>query len=306
MAIKNKNNKGINKKSTGIKQNVSNVVTSNVLEDNKQIDTISTQNDIPKTEINVIQEEMLSLKKALLSVYNKLHVYVSRDYVNYTNHNFVETEELLGFKNVEENITIKAELLDVNGNLFDERNLTIILKKDNNILEDCVLLEKTKLTSSNRVVFQTKQTQSCKFQISFVLTLDNNEVIEYTKEINYIACNKVEVGYFDRHSKTYKIIENNDIQPSLTCKGNVYEVKFYKLPFTKENHGERICLFVPQEVYENDKGNYSFIYNNFQMPLFFEEKITLNNETYYVFLSTSYYENDDNSFYDFSIKIEVI
>jgi hypothetical protein len=42
------------------------------------------------------------------------------------------------------------------------------------------------------------------------------------------------------------------------------------------------------------------------MPLFFEEKITLNNETYYVFLSTSYYENDDNSFYDFSIKIEVI
>jgi hypothetical protein len=43
------------------------------------------------------------------------------------------------------------------------------------------------------------------------------------------------------------------------------------------------------------------------MPLFLDDnKIKLNNENYYVFLSTSYYENDDNGFYDYSIKIDVV
>lgn len=306
MAIKNKNIKSINRKNTGLKQSVLEekpVVTE--VQVDKEEESVVEEHTV-KNDIDTIKNEMLSLKMALLSVYNKLHVYATRNYINYKNHNFSETDTLLGFKHKEEKITIKSELLDIEGNLYKGEKITVNIKKNNKDFNDFVLLEKTKLEDCACVVFQTKQTESCTFQICFTIHLENNEKINYNKEISYIACNKVEIGYFDRHSKKYQIIESPDIVPSLTCRGNTYEIKLYKLPLTDNNHGERVCLYIPEDIYASDGGNYSFMYNNFQMPLFFEKKITLNNEPYYVFLSTSYYENSDNILYDFSIKIDVI
>ena len=325
MAIKNKNTKSISRKKSEVKEQPVVISEPSVVEETKQ-EIVKEQpvmisepsvveetkqeilNELPVVSspvVDTLQIEMLSLKKALLSVYNKLHVYVSKNYINYLNNNFTEDDNLLGFKNKKENITIKAELLDNNGELYKSENLSVNIKKNNENFNEYVLLEKTTLNNS-RVVFQTTQTDSCVFQITFILTLENNETIEYTKEINYIACNKVELGYIDRHTKQYKIIKTPDITPSLTCKGNVYELKLYNLPLTSNNHGERIALFIPEDIYLNDGGDYSFFYNNFEMPLFYENKIKLNNVTYCVFLSTSYYENNNNSLYDFSIKIKVL
>lgn len=311
MALKNKNGKSI------IKKNIQPTLTEiqpvdNIVKDEKIDETVKQNEDITITktkheEVDVndeLKKEVLSLKKALLSVYNKLRVYTTRNYVNSNNNNFTETNTLLGFKHENEQITIKAELVDINDSLYDNDNLKIIIKKNNEDF-DYTLLEKTTLDKSSKIIFKTTQTDSCIFQIIFILTLENGEKIEFSKEVVYIAYNKVMVGYLDRHTEKYEIIKNNDIIPSSTCKGNVYEIKYHKLPITKENHGERICLYIPEDVYNNDNGEYMFYYNGFHMPLFLEEKIKLNNENYYAFVSTSYYENDDNNFYDFSIKIEV-
>lgn len=308
MALKNKNGEkiisGNNKKTV--------VINNNNIDDSiakpKEVVASETKS-ISETSIveNDMQKEMFFLKKALLSVYYDLHVYMTRDYVNYINNNFIETNSILGFKHEKESITVKAELLDVDGNLYNNDNIKIFITKNNEEFNNYVLLEKTKLENSSRIVFKTIQTDSCKFQIKFVLTLENNETKEFIKEVEYIAYNKVHVGYFDRHTQKYVFIENTDIIPTDTCKGLTYEIKFYKLPKTKENHGERVCLCIPEEIYEHDNGDYIFSYNGFQMPLFLENnKIKINNENYYVFLSTSYYENDDNGFYDFSIKIDVV
>lgn len=306
MALKNKNGGKIvggNNKKPVVINNIENDTTKP-----EQVVVSETKN-IPETSTvkTDVQKDMLSLKKALLSVYNKLRVYVSRTYVNYEQSNFTESDNLLGFKHEKENVTIKVELIDINGNLYNEDNVQIVITKDNKDFNDYVLLEKTKLENSNRVVFQTIQTNSCTFQIKFILTLEDDEIVEYVKEVKYITYNRVYVGYFDRHSKKYITLVNNDVLPTNTCKGNSYEIKFYDLPLTKENHGERVCLYIPEEIYEHDNGDYHFSYNGFQMPLFLDDnKIKLNNENYYVFLSTSYYENDDNGFYDYSIKIDVV
>lgn len=304
MAIKNKNTKSISRKKNEVKEQPIVISEPLVVEEIKM--EVANKETVADTPIvDTLQKEMLSLKKALLSVYNKLHVYVSRNYINCSESNFNEDSSLLGFKNKNERITIKAELLDVNGELYKDKNLSVTIKKNNEEFNDYVLLEKTTLNNAC-VVFQTTQTDSCVFNITFVLTLENNETIEYTKEITYIACNKIELGYLDRHTKQYKVIESQNIEPSLTCKGNMYEFKLHKLPITSNNHGQRICLYIPQDIYVNDGCEYSFVCNSFQMPLFFENNIKLNNETYCVFLSSSYYENNNNSLYDFSIKIEVL
>lgn len=305
MALKNKNGGKIvggNNKKPVVINNIENDTTKS-----EQVVVSETKN-IPETSTvkTDVQKDILSLKKALLSVYNKLRVYVSRTYVNYEQSNFTESDNLLGFKHEKENVTIKVELIDINGNLYNEDNVRVIITKDNKDFNDYVLLEKTKLENSNRVVFQTIQSNSCTFQIKFILTLEDDEIVEYVKEVKYITYNRVYVGYFDRHSKKYITLVNNDVLPTNTCKGNSYEIKFYDLPLTKENHGERICLYIPHDLYINDEGNYSFYYNGFQIPLFLEEEININNEKYYVFVSTSYYENDNNEIYDFSIKIEVV
>jgi hypothetical protein len=302
MAIKNKNIKSIN-----IKRDLQPEIQQNIVVDNVLLETEegATKKVESFSADESIKEEMLSLKKALLSVYNKLRVYTTRNYINYKNNNFIESDSLLGFKNEDERITIKAELLDVNNTLCNNKNITIIIKKNNEDFNDYVLLEKTSLQQSNKIVFQTKQTKSCTFQIYFYLLLENNETIEFSKEVCYNAYNKIKIGYLDRHTKQYNVIENEDIEPVSSCKGNTYEIKLYKLPITKNNHGERVCLFIPQDIYNNDNGEYNFMCNNFQMPLFFEEQIKLNNEIYNVFLSTSYYENN-KEIYDFSIKIKVV
>lgn len=305
MALKNKNGKkivGNDNKNHVVVKNIENNSTKS-----EQV-VVSETEIIPKTYTveGDIQKDMLSLKKTLISVYYNLRVYMTRDYTNYVNNNFVETNSILGFKHEKESITVKAELVDIDGNLYKNDNIKIFITKNNKEFNDYVLLEKTKLEKNNKVVFQTIQTDSCKFQIKFVLTLEDNETKEFVKEVEYVAYNKVHVGYFDRHSKKYVVIENNDIIPTSTCKGMTYEIKFYKLPKTKENHGERVCLYIPNDLYKHDNGEYDFSYNGFQIPLFLENnKIKLNNEDYYIFLSTSYYENDDNGFYDFSLKIEV-
>lgn len=331
MAIKNKNGKSISKNKIEIKtitQQNDVVIEKEQVQEEKKVVENKRRNTGQKKELktkqpietnilitniekpqkikvnNEIKTEMLSLKKALLSVYNKQRIYVTRNYINSQNNYFVEANTLLGFKHEKEQITIKAELVDANNVLCICDNLRIIIKKNGEDF-NYALLEKTSLERSNKVVFQTTQTESCVFQITFILTLENNETVEYVKEVVYTAYNKVVVGYLDRHDKKYKFIENEDITPSSTCKGNTYEIKLYKLPVTKENHGERICLCIPHDLYINDEGNYSFYYNGFQMPLFLEEEININNEKYYVFVSTSYYENDNNEIYDFSIKIEV-
>ena len=305
MALKNKNGKkivGNDNKNPVVVKNIENSST-------KLEQVVVTETEIiPETSIveSDIQKDMLSLKKTLFSVYYNLRVYMTRKYVNYVNNNFIETNSILGFKHEKESITIKTELVDVDGNPYKNDNIKIFITKNNQEFNDYVLLEKTKLEKNNKVVFQTIQTDSCKFQIKFVLALEGNETKEFVKEVEYVAYNRVHVGYFDRHSKKYVVIENNDIIPTNTCKGMTYEIKFYKLPKTKENHGERVCLYIPNDLYEHDSGEYDFSYNGFQIPLFLEKnKIKLNNEDYYIFLSTSYYENDDNGFYDFSLKIEV-
>jgi hypothetical protein len=300
MAVKNKNNKNIIKR---IEEQEVVSVNENLKEENEILEPIIE--DKKETTDNNIKNEMASLKKALFSVYNRLHVYVTKDYVNSKNNNFIESNELLGFKNEKEQIIIKAELINANKTYCEKDNLSIIIKKDNKVFNDYCLLEKTTLEKSNRIVFKTTQTDSCSFQITFILKMENGEEVLYTEEVKYMAYNRVMVGYFNRHTKRYEIIENNDIKPTSSCKGNTYEIKFYKLPNTKENHGERICLYIPYDVHNNDKGEYSFKFNGFQVPLFFEEKTIFNNEEYYIYLSTSYYENDNNEISDFSIKITV-
>ena len=70
--------------------------------------------------------------------------------------------------------------------------MKIIIKKNNEDF-DYTLLEKTKLDKSNKIIFKTTQTDSCIFQIIFVLTMENGEKIEFSKDVVYIAYNKVMV-----------------------------------------------------------------------------------------------------------------
>lgn len=314
--IKNENKTQVEEKLEPlVKEEVSDVVVDEVINTPSEPVVIEPIVEEPVVEENIQQEtkeddsikkDLLSLKKALLSVYNKVNIKTSRTYKNINDNGFVTESNITGFKHEKEHITIMAELLDNNNELVEASNVNILIKRNGSDFSDFVLLEKTKLIKSNKVVFQTQEYESCKYEIIFTLDIEEGEKIEYKKCVYYNVCCRVFNGYLNPQTKKYEVIKDNDFLPSCTCKNHFYELKYHKLPILQENKGVRVCMYIPNDLYTNDKGMYMFKYNGFQLPLYETDIIKINEEDYHVFLSTTYYENDENGFYDFSMKIEVV
>lgn len=195
----------------------------------------------------------------------------------------------IGYKGVDTEITVTANLKTVSGEEPTERAKIIRLFKNG---EEIYSKENT-----NEIKYNVRVNDDAEFHTEIIYPLDETHTATFTSKNIYKTYNKIYAGYNMTGSE---IDINNYYELSVrsSLKNDFYDIE---LPDTDELY--YLSFLVPQDIYENDNnGAYVFRLNGYGINIEAEfSTIKIGDVNYWVFLSEAIFNGKDNE--EFKIQV---